>query len=224
MPTRRALAKEGAYTLSQNGLVIFPTDTVYGIGASLHAPGAIHRLYTLKHRPQSQATALLLSSIDQIQWVSDQTLPAEAEETLLNLWPGALTVVLKRRFDGPYNEGLELICGGTNHVGVRVPQHALVLEMIGALGHPLVASSANPRGGSAPRNFEEINPMLIESVDVALHGDSGSGTASTVIDLTTTPFTLIRQGSITTADLQTKPTREPLTFRTKEQNEQIKIR
>jgi L-threonylcarbamoyladenylate synthase len=202
MPSLHADALNAAYILRQEGVIVFPTDTVLGVAASLHSYKAVFRLYEIKTRPQSQATAVLISSIDQIQYLSHQQLTDEMNQMLLKFWPGELTVILKRRTDSPYEETLSYISGGKDKIGIRLPNHALTLQIIEQLGHPLVASSANLKGEPAPQKSILLDPCVREQVDHVVEGAAGSGTASTVIDLTTTPFTLLRPGSVTIQDLQ----------------------
>ncbi len=202
MSTLKALALNGAYHLQNNGVVVFPTDTVYGIGASLASPFAIRKLYEVKRRSDDMPTAVLISSIDQIQYLSDQKLSPEAEKILLKFWPGALTILLHRRQDSQYNIGLDLICGDRPKIGIRLPNHALTLQLIELNKNPVVASSANFKGAEPPQSYNQIDPEFLEQVDLAIDHKLGSGTASTVIDLTTTPFTLLRQGEISTVHLQ----------------------
>jgi len=214
MLSRSAQAQNAAYILSHGGLVVFPTDTVLGVAAALNQPGAIARLYALKERPREQATAVLISSIDQVQLMTDAPLSTDASRILLNWWPGPLTVILPRQGESRFAESLDLICGEKKKIGMRLPDHGLTLQIIDKLGAPLVATSANYRGKNAPESFQELDKQFASEVDFVIENGQGSGVASTVIDLSTTPYTLLRQGAITTDDLShsRQSRKQPMTF------------
>ena len=188
--------------LKSDGIIILPTDTVCGIAASLSCPEAVKRLYQIKERPLDQATALLIASTHDITALSTVMFSPAVEKLLARYWPGGLTIVVPRRFDSPYNQGLDLVCGGVAKVGLRIPDHPVTLEVIKALGAPLVASSANLRGKPAPGTTADLDPELLPSVDAVIEGTCSSGVSSTVLDLSVVPPRVLREGDLTRVILQ----------------------
>ncbi|MBN2015791.1 threonylcarbamoyl-AMP synthase [Candidatus Dojkabacteria bacterium] len=162
--------------LKNGGLIVFPCDTVMGVGCAMDKPEAIERLYKVKRRQKDQATAVLVSDSK----MAESLMTDETDEFLKNIfknhWPGALTVVVKASDIVPRS-----ICGGTNFVGVRVPDHPSLQELIKELGTPLVATSANFKGEEAPVKFAEVSKEFLSLVDFAIPEDSTGTVASTVI-------------------------------------------
>ncbi|HID56987.1 TPA: threonylcarbamoyl-AMP synthase [Candidatus Poribacteria bacterium] len=184
-------------TLKSGGIVIFPTDTVYGVGADSYNPKAISRLYEVKGRERSKPIPLLVSSVGQVEEIAD-SIPEGFYRLVDRFWPGGLTVVLSvKRGRMP-----DLLNQGGETLGFRMPDHDLTLEMAECLGRPIAATSANPSGEEAVRSFEEFKVEFLERVDLAIDGgECIGGTPSTVIDLTSSPPRLIREGSIPAAQI-----------------------
>lgn len=183
-------------------LVVFPTDTVFGIGASLADPEAIRQLYAAKQRSHEKPTAVLISDLEQVRSLVDWEQYGPVVIKLAQLWPGALTIILPFDTDSPYRAGLHLIGGAEHKVGLRLPDHPLTLELISRLGHPLVASSANVSGGPASVTYAEVSPEIRQSASIILEGDTRSGIASTVVDLSSDPPQILRQGGISEAQIK----------------------
>ncbi|OIP97128.1 threonylcarbamoyl-AMP synthase [Candidatus Wirthbacteria bacterium CG2_30_54_11] len=188
--------------LMTEGIIVLPTDTVCGVSASLGCPEAIRKLYRIKERPLDQATALLIGSIKDIPALSPVTFSTEIKCLLDRCWPGGLTIIVPRRFDSLYDQGLDLVCDGAANVGLRIPDHPVTLEVIRALGSPLVASSANLRGKPAPGSTAELEPELKYLADGIIEGTCSAGVSSTVIDLTASPVKILREGFLTRSMLR----------------------
>ncbi len=136
--------------IKEGGIVVFPTDTAYGVGCRMDDERAIRRLFTLRRRPEGQATPVLVDSIDMAQRYL-APIPEDVRVKLIDkYWPGALTIVL------PCKKGkvVDLVRGGGDNLGVRMPNHALILEIIRKIGVPLLAPSANFSGTETPYSFE----------------------------------------------------------------------
>jgi L-threonylcarbamoyladenylate synthase len=190
----RAAAVE---VLRAGGIVAFPTDTVYGIAVALPTPGGIERLFHVKRRPPEKGIALLLAGADQAATVGLMTPPAEALATAL--WPGALTLVLTARPDAALPT---VLTGGSPTVGVRVPAHPIPRALAAAVG-PLPTTSANLSGGPDALDADSVAASLGEGVDLILDGGrSGGSSGSTVVDLTTDPPKILRQGAIEEATIR----------------------
>ena len=166
-----------AAALAGGGVVVLPTDTVYGLAA---LPDAVDRLYELKDRPASVPIAVLVASIEQAADLGDLSGPAR--RLVDAFWPGPLTVVLERR-------------DGTGTVGVRCPDDRFVRELATRLG-PLTTTSANRHGEPTPSTAAEAAGALAGSVDVVVDGGERLGTASTVVDGTAPEVPVLREGPI----------------------------
>lgn len=162
--------------LVAGGVVLSPTETVVGL---LAAEAGLGRIRAMKGRDAGKPIALLCASPKEALAFSKTVSPLAAKLAEL-YWPGPLTLVLNRAG------------GGT--IGVRVTDHTIIQDLLGAYGSPLYATSANLSGEPAPRALEDVDPQLRESVDLILEGPGGGGTASAVVDLTGGEPNLIRSG------------------------------
>jgi L-threonylcarbamoyladenylate synthase len=178
--------------LKDGGVVIFPTDTAFGIGCRIDDESAVKRLFTIRKRPETQATPVLISSLHMAQPYFKQV-PQDVIEKLIKLyWPGALTIVLKSQSE----KIPSLVRGGTDTLGVRVPNHLTTLALINGVGVPLLGPSANFHGEETPYMFENLNKELIKQVDFVIQGECHTKKASTVIDTTQTPWKILRFGAL----------------------------
>jgi L-threonylcarbamoyladenylate synthase len=177
--------------LRQGQLVAFPTDTVYGVGASAFLPTAVEKLYVAKERPRSLAIPLLLSSAADVPLVAEDV-PKMANLLMRRFWPGGLTLVLLRSAGVP-----DVVTAGGTTVAVRLPDHAVPRALAAGLGAPLAATSANLSGHKSPVTAQEVLNDLDGRVDVLLDGGPcPGGIESTILDLTRPELTLLREGAI----------------------------
>lgn len=178
--------------LKRGGIVIFPTDTVYGIGCRIDDESAIKRLFALRKRPETQATPVLVSGLEMAQ----EYLLSVPEEVIAKLikpyWPGGLTIVMQSKTE----KVPILVRGGGDTIGVRMPNHPTTLALIAGLGVPMLGPSANFHGEATPQRFSDLNPELVKLVDFVIEGECGLKQASTVINTTVTPWTILRQGAV----------------------------
>ena len=181
--------------LLQDGeLVAFPTDTVYGLGASLQNPASIARLYQVKGRETSKAIAVLLGNIYNLELVA-QGVSEIARRLSERFWPGPLTLVVPRRPDLP-----EMLSPGPT-IGVRMPDHSLALALLRQSG-PLAVTSANLSGGANALTAREVLTQLEGRIPLILDGGtSPGGSPSTVVDCTGTSLVILRQGPISLEEL-----------------------
>ncbi len=178
--------------ITEGGIVIFPTDTAYGIGCRMDDEDAVRRLFALRRRPEVQATPVLVDGIRMAQSYLDP-IPQDVREKLMDkYWPGALTIVL------PCNEEkvTGLVRGGGGNLGVRMPNHALILEIIRGIGVPLLGPSANFPGAQTPYALEDLDRELTERVDFIVRGECSVKQASTVIDCSVSPWRILREGAV----------------------------
>lgn len=184
-------------TLRAGGLVAFPTDTVYGLGARAWDEQAVAQLYVAKGRAETKAIPLLLVSVDALRDVVAE-IPPVALALAARFWPGPLTLVLHRHPRVP-----DVVTGGGPTVAVRVPDHPVARRLISTLGEPLAATSANLSGAPSPVTAEEVAAQLGGRIPLILDGGPcPGGLASTVLDLTVTPPTILRRGPVRLADLR----------------------
>ncbi len=172
--------------LKQGGVIIFPTETVYGIGCAYDNQEAIDRIYEIKKRPKDKPLQVLIADKKQLDDLAEG-IPAEAQELIDKNWPGPLTIIVATGRD------LSLQYNGT--LGIRMPDHPIALQIIRELGKPMAATSANISGEPAPTSVNEINIEADLTID---GGKTDQGIASSVIDFTVDPPKTIRKGIVST--------------------------
>ena len=178
-------------TLREGGVIAFPTDTVYGVGAHAWQPEAVEQLYVAKQRPLDKAIPLLIAGVDHLSEVAVDV-PEAATILARRYWPGALTLILRRHPRVP-----DAVTSGQETVAVRAPDHLVTLALIAALGAPLAATSANLSGQPAPDTPEGVLAQLDGRIDLLLDGGTcPGGVASTVLNLTVSPPVVLRAGDI----------------------------
>ena len=187
--------REAIDALAAGGLVALPTDTVYGLCAVAADDAAVRRLYDVKSRPADQPLPLFVASVEQAELVAEVNDSARA--LAVAFWPGALTIVLRRR--PSYRT---LAAGGGETIGVRVPDDAAIREIAAQLG-PLTGTSANRSGGPEARTAQEVDAQLDGSVDVIVDAPvRGNARTSTVVDCSDTGnVRVVREGAIERAPI-----------------------
>jgi L-threonylcarbamoyladenylate synthase len=179
--------------LNEGGLVAFPTETVYGLGADASNPDAVRRIFQAKGRPPGRALTVHLGRTGQPHQWAHWTPVAEA--LAQRWWPGPLTLVLPRR------DVDDVVTGGLETVGLRVPDHPMALDLLDGFGGGLAAPSANRSGGLSPTTAEHVRADLGDRVDLILDGGACPlGVESTVLSLAGPP-TVLRLGAITAEQL-----------------------
>lgn len=185
------MMKDIPLLLNSGGIIIFPTDTAFGIGCRMDNREAVNRLFRIRKRPRIQATPLLVSSEKMALAYLD--VPSDIVRRLMKKhWPGALTIVARCRKNLIYSP----IRGGGNTVGLRMPNHETVLEIIRRVGVPMLGPSANFHGDPTPYSTSDLNPELVKLVDYVFPGECTIKEASTVVDCSVTPYKIIRHGAV----------------------------
>lgn len=186
----RAL-EETIHAVQHGGVIAFPTDTVYGLGASLRFPEALARIYGIKGRDAAKPLPVLLSSIDRIPLVAE--IPDKRVLALLRkFWPGGLTIALPARPGVPRE-----VVHHDGTVGVRVPDHSIALMLCDRAGGALATTSANRSGEPPACSADEIAEQLGDDISIVLHGGyAPCGDPSTVIRVDDARIAVIRDGSI----------------------------
>ena len=187
---------QGARVLRAGGLVAFPTETVYGLGAHALDAAAVRRVFAAKGRPADNPLIVHVAAADDALQVA-RSLPPLARELAAAYWPGPLTLVLDARPDVP-----RVTTGGLATVAVRVPAHDLALRLLATAGVPVAAPSANRSGRPSPTTAQHVRDDLGDAVDLVLDGGPCAvGLESTVVDARGGVPVVLREGSVTAAEL-----------------------
>ena len=182
--------------LDKGGVVIFPTDTLYGLGADVFSLPAIQRIFAIKGRPSELALPVLVAGLDQVDAVA-LPMNAQAQQLAERFWPGPLTLVMRRSLDLP-----DLVTGGADTVAVRMPAHRIPLALARRLGRPITGTSANLSGSPDLLDLDSIESQLGNLVDYIIRsGPAPEGTGSTVIDITSDEPRLLREGAISLEEI-----------------------
>lgn len=192
-----SLIERAANCLKNGGLVAFPTETVYGLGANALDEPAVAKIFAAKGRPPSDPLIVHIATLAEIHRVAVQ-IPPVASQLAARFWPGPLTLVLQRHTQVPAR-----VSAGLSTVAVRMPSHPVAQALLQAAGLPIAAPSANrftrPSATTAAHVLEDLGG----EVDIIIDGGTASiGLESTVVDLTTTPATILRPGGIAPEDLR----------------------
>ena len=192
-----ALLADAAALIRSGGLVAFPTETVYGLGADATNPAALERIYTAKNRPASDPIIVHISTLDMLTNVAID-LPDLALELARAFWPGPLTLVLKRHPNIPAT-----VSAGRDTVAVRMPSHPVAAGLIAASDRPIAAPSANTFSRPSATTAAHVLEDLGGRIDLILDGGAAPiGLESTVLDLTDVPV-ILRPGGVTLEHLRT---------------------
>lgn len=182
--------KKGVKILRNGGVIAFPTDTVYGLGADAFNPPAVERIYELKKRPRHQQFPVLIADAKQLTALAEP-IPEIAWFLARRFWPGGLTLVLSRKDSIPAH------LTSTSSIAVRIPNHPVCEALIQNLGNPLIGTSANVSGQPAALTAEEVEQQFGGKIDLIINGGQcPGGKESTIVDITLEPPVVLRQGLI----------------------------
>lgn len=184
--------EEAAAVLRRGGLVAFPTETVYGLGADASNPAALRKIFAAKGRPADHPLIVHVADASDLRhWAAE--VPQAAWQLAERFWPGPMTLVLKKAAHVS-----DLVTGGQDSVGLRVPSHPVARRLLQAFGGGVAAPSANRFGKLSPTTAEHVKNELGDAVDLILDGGACDvGIESTIIDLTREPPAILRPGHIT---------------------------
>ena len=189
--------KEPAKTIKNGGIVIFPTETVYGIGTNGLDENAVRRLYEIKQRPLNKPISLLVNSIDMINRVARDI--TELEYNLINkFFPGPLTIILKKKEIVP-----DIVTANLDTVGIRMPENEIALKLIEYAGVPIATPSANISGKPSGTNIKDIIKDFDSKADYIIdNGPSKIGLSSTIVQVINNVPHILRQGSISNEQIE----------------------
>ncbi len=183
--------EEAADILRKGGIIAYPTETFYGLGADAFNEVAIKRLYQIKGRDLNKPISILIKDQKMLKRVAD-SIPSIAERLIHEFWPGPLTLIFKCQDQLP-----SCLTGGTGKVGVRISSQLTAQRLLEILDLPITATSANLSGGKSPITAQELLGISTNGIDLILDGGRLSGQrGSTIVDLTLSPPKIIREGEI----------------------------
>lgn len=189
-PDRSVVRAAGAL-VEAGGLVGFPTESFYGLGADALDPAAVARVFEVKGRPDDKPLLVLVDGIDMVMELAAE-IPAGARALMARHWPGALTLVLRASARVP-----AALTGGTGTVGVRQPGHAVAGALVAAAARPITAPSANPSAAPPPRTAQDVRRYFDGRLELILDGGTtAGGPGSTLADCTVWPPRILRQGPV----------------------------
>lgn len=184
-----AIIREAVDLIRDGGVIVYPTDTVYGLGANALNPDAVLRIFKIKNRSLDQPLPVAVSSLEMAEKLA--FFDDDVRKLLKALWPGALTVVVEKKPIVP-----SVVVGGGTSVGLRMPKHSIPLMIIQMSNLPLIATSANKHGKPSPIEANEVIKQIGSEIDLILDCEKVKGQPSTIIDLTKTVPLLIRSGPV----------------------------
>lgn len=180
--------------LNKGGLIVFPTDTVYGLASKYDETEAIQRIYQVKGRDQTKALAVLIGNSDQAELIAE-SISKTASKLMKKFWPGALTIVVQKRLD------LKSPLSTDNSIGIRIPNDNFVRALSNKIG-PLATTSANLSGFPNTKNIFEVIDQIGNFVDLIIDGgECSGGIPSTVVDSREEEIKILRVGSISKEDI-----------------------
>lgn len=194
----RELLQQAAQIIKRGGLVAFPTETVYGLGADGFNEEAAKKIYAAKGRPSDNPLILHIAEEKQLEQIVKK-IPEKAKKLMESFWPGPLTIILEKKENVPYTT-----TGGLDTVAIRMPNHLGALSFLKAVQTPIAAPSANTSGRPSPTKAEHVLEDMQGKIDMILDGgEVGIGIESTIIDMTSVPM-ILRPGFITQEMLEEK--------------------
>ena len=188
--------RQAVEALRRGGLVAFPTDTLYALGADALSAEAVERVLAVKGRARGKPLSVLVPSVEAIAAL-DVALTAGVRDVLRAFWPGPLTVVVKSSGKFP-----TVLTAATGTVGLRIPAGAVAQAILAEFGRPVIGTSANKAGGADPGDAKTVQRAIGGQIDLILDGGRVAlGVPSTVLDCTAEPARILREGAISRAKL-----------------------
>ncbi len=183
--------------LRNGGIVIFPTETVYGIGTNAYCEKSVEKIYEIKERPEEKPLSILVSNVNEISKYAIINNSME-EQIIKNFMPGPITIILEKR-----PEVFNYITSGKNTIGIRIPDNKIILKILEALKLPIVAPSANISGHPSGIELNEILHDFENKVDICIDGGKSElSESSTIVQVVDNEIKVLRQGKILKQDIE----------------------
>ena len=194
-PTHKLINK-AALVMKKGGVIAFPTQHLYGLGADAFNADAVNRVFEIKRRPDDKPLLVLIDkNYDLTRLV--QQVPHAATRIMEQFWPGAVTIVFKAKHILPIN-----LTAGTERIGVRMPEHPVALALTAAVQGPITATSANITGNAGCSLVSQMDPLIRDKLDLIIDvGALKGGMGSTVVDVTGDFPKVLRQGAVAEKDI-----------------------
>jgi len=188
-------SEKAVEVFNEGGVVIFPTDTAVGIGCRIDSVEGIKRIYEIRKRPAEKPLLILVSSLEMaLDYMGDVS--DKAKKCMEKYWPGGVTFVVQANLERVPS----VVRAGGETVAIRLPQHNELVQIIGKVGVPIVAPSANVSEERTPLSIDEVDEKLEQQVDFVLPGMCTIKGVSTILNTVHTPFQIMREGVVTIDD------------------------
>ncbi|HNW59760.1 MAG TPA: L-threonylcarbamoyladenylate synthase [bacterium] len=192
------LISRAVRVLQKDGVIGYPTETVYGIGSNIFSATAVDRIYSLKNRDHSKALIVITADLIQISDLVEE-IPESAERLMDNFWPGPLTMVFRagKGLQGP-------LFHHSRTIAIRIPDCPICLALLKSSGFPIISTSANRSGEVPATTAAQVQEMFGDQLDLIIDGSRTlSTTPSTVVDVTRLPVRILREGAISKLEIDT---------------------
>lgn len=183
--------EQAAELIQHQGVVVFPTQCLYGLAADARDSLAIKKIFHIKHRPETNPLLILIHSLMDLEELVTH-IPDTAHRLMQAMWPGGLTLIFEAA------PGVsDLLTAGTGKIGVRIPSHPVARALVKASGRPVTGTSANLSGAPGCSQIKDLPQNILQAADLVLDaGPLKGGTGSTILDITCDPFRILRSGAI----------------------------
>jgi L-threonylcarbamoyladenylate synthase len=188
--------KEAVRILKEGGVVAYPTDTVYGLGASIDSAEAVEKIFLVKSRPRRMSLPLLVDNVSQIESLTANISPV-ARCLIEAFLPGAVTLVFSVSSRVP-----DYLRTPEGTIALRIPNHPVPIALISGIGTAIVGTSANLSGRPSPLTAREVNEQIGERVELIIDGGRCAGTESTIIDVTKAVPVVLRRGAVSVSEIE----------------------
>ncbi len=193
----KKVIRQAAEIIKRGGIVAFPTETVYGLGADAFNPLAVARIFEVKGRPYFDPLIVHVANNTDLDYLVVE-IPSNAKKLMERFWPGPLTVVLLKKENVP-----DIVTAGLPTVAIRMPKHSMTLRLIELAGSPIVGPSANPFGYLSPTTAEHVQDQLGDQIDFILDGGSCEvGVESTIVSFFEKEPVLLRPGGVILEEIE----------------------
>lgn len=190
------IINKAAEIIKNSGIIVFPTWCLYGLAADAFSPEAVKKIFKIKNRMADNPLLILVKNKQQVEELVKK-IPESAEVLMKHFWPGRITLVFEAEDMIP-----DILTAGTGKIGIRLPEHPVVQALLKQLQNPITGTSANISNAEGCSDIDEMDFSIIENTELTL--DAGilkGGNGSTIVDVTTTPVTIIREGEISSEEI-----------------------
>lgn len=188
---------EAGKIIRNQGIVIFPTQCLYGVGANALDPLAVQKVFDIKQRPKNNPILVLIQDLEDLKRLVKK-IPPLACLLMERFWPGSLTLVFKAS-----DSVSTLLTANSGKIGIRLPAHPVARSLVRQAQGPITGTSANLSGQPGASRINQLPPSMVQEADLILDaGPLKGGTGSTIVDVTTAPARLLRTGAISQARIQ----------------------